>query len=102
MSAETPGSIAAQLLAHGAAGDTGVAIVEQATTPYQQVHTATLEQYAAKLGNLSLKSPSLVIIGKVVALHQQFAWLPTNSANETYFNPVAGRLVAYGKDAKRA
>jgi uroporphyrin-III C-methyltransferase len=102
MSAETLGSVVSQLLAHGAAKTTELAIIEQATTPHQQVHTATLEGYAAKLGGLQLASPSLVIIGKVVGLHQQFAWLPGLGVSGEYFKPVGGKLVTYGKDAKRA
>ena len=102
MSAETLGNVVAQLLANGADGGTELAIIEQATTPYQQVHTATLGRYVEVLGGLKLKSPSLVIIGSVVALHQQFAWLPSVNTNKEYFKPVAGKLVAYGKDAKRA
>ncbi len=33
-------------------------------------------------------SPSLVIIGKVVALHQQFKWLKNSEHNEQYFVPA--------------
>lgn len=102
MSAETLGRVVDQLLAHGADAATPLAIVEQATTPYQKVHTCTLQDYAGKLGGLQLKSPSLVIIGKVVELHQQFAWRSNEGSEEEYFAPVAGKLVAYGKDAKRA
>lgn len=102
MSAETLGRVVDQLLLHGADATTELAIVEQATTPFQKVHTCTLKDYAATLGGLQLKSPSLVIIGKVVELHQQFAWRANDGSDQEYFAPVAGKLVAYGKDAKRA
>lgn len=102
MSAETLGRVVEQLLAHGAEPETSMAVVEQATTPFQTVHTCSLQGYAAKLDGLQLKSPSLVIIGKVVELHQQFAWLNNAGSEAEYFKPVAGKLVAYGKDAKRA
>jgi len=29
-----------------------------------------------------------VIIGKVVALHEQFAWLENSNSSEYYFKPV--------------
>jgi len=29
-----------------------------------------------------------VIIGKVVALHEQFAWLKNSTSDEYYFKPV--------------
>ncbi|WP_083596639.1 uroporphyrinogen-III C-methyltransferase [Cnuella takakiae] len=102
MSAETLGRVVDQLLAHGADAATELAIVEQATTPLQKVHTSTLAHYAKELGGLQLKSPSLVIIGKVVELHRQFAWRANQGGEEEYFKPVEGKLVAYGKDAKRA
>lgn len=102
MSAETLGSVVAQLLRHGADKKTGLAVVEQATTPLQQIHTCTLETYAEKLAAATLKSPSLVIIGKVVDLHQQFAWLQNTPAADEYFDAVEGKLVVYGKEAKRA
>lgn len=102
MSAETLPQVVAKLLANGAPQSRELAIVEQATTPLQQVHTCTLQQYEERLRQLSLKSPSLVIIGNVVGLHQQFAWRANEHCGEEYFNPVAGNLVAYGADAKRA
>jgi uroporphyrin-III C-methyltransferase/precorrin-2 dehydrogenase/sirohydrochlorin ferrochelatase/uroporphyrin-III C-methyltransferase len=33
-------------------------------------------------------SPSLVIIGKVVALHEQYAWMNNSSIQDYYFKPV--------------
>lgn len=102
MSAETLPQVVAQLLAHGADNALQLAIVEQATTPFQKVHTCSLQDYAGSLGGLQLKSPSLVIIGKVVDLHRQFAWKENIGSIEEYFKPVAGDLVAYGKNAKRA
>ncbi len=102
MSSETLPQVVAKLKANGAPQTRELAIVEQATTPLQQVHTSTLEHYEAQLAGLQLKSPSLVIIGNVVGLHKQFAWRPNGNGAEDYFNPVTGNLVAYGPDAKRA
>ena len=68
MSAETLGGVVSQLMAHGIDGAKGLAVIEQATTPLQQVHTCSLYDYDEQLGGRKLASPSLVIIGKVVAL----------------------------------
>jgi uroporphyrin-III C-methyltransferase len=102
MSAETLPQVVEKLLAHGAPEGKELAIVEQATTPLQQVHTFSLQQYKDLVQPLQLKSPSLVIIGNVVGLHQQFAWRSNGASQEEYFTPVSGNLVAYGADAKRA
>jgi uroporphyrin-III C-methyltransferase/precorrin-2 dehydrogenase/sirohydrochlorin ferrochelatase/uroporphyrin-III C-methyltransferase len=61
-----------------------------------------LYDYKEKLGNRSFLSPSLVIIGKVVALHQQFGWLQNSNSGEEYFAPVAGKLINYKDKAERA
>jgi siroheme synthase len=52
-----------------------IAVVEQATTPLQNVYTSNLYDFKEKFGNKTFKSPSLLIIGKVVQLHEQFRWL---------------------------
>lgn len=57
---------------------TPIAVVEQATTPYQKVHTSTLESAARDFEGINFSSPSLVIIGQVVSLYSPFHW----------FNPV--------------
>lgn len=87
MSAETLGGVVSNLTAHGIDAAKKMAVIEQATTPLQQVHICNLYDYEEQLGDRKLASPSLVIIGKVVALHQQFAWRPNASTTEEYFKP---------------
>ena len=65
-----------------------LAVVEQATTPFQQVHTANLYQYRQSVKGKIYASPTLVIIGKVVALHEKYAWLQNALSSEEYFKPV--------------
>jgi uroporphyrin-III C-methyltransferase/precorrin-2 dehydrogenase/sirohydrochlorin ferrochelatase/uroporphyrin-III C-methyltransferase len=102
MSVETLGALVNKLTANGIDPDKLLAVVEQATTPLQNVHTCSLYDYKEKLGNRSFLSPSLVIIGKVVALHQQFGWLQNSNSGEEYFAPVAGKLINYKDKAERA
>src|SRR5205085_3731373 len=71
MSAETANHVVAKLIANGVDASKMIAVVEQATTPLQTVYTSNLYEYEAKLGNKTFKSPSLLIIGKIVQLHQQ-------------------------------
>jgi siroheme synthase len=85
MSSETLAAVVGNLTANGIAADKQLAVVEQATTPYQQVHTCSLYAYGRTLARKQFRSPTLVIIGKVVALHQQFQWLQSSAENIEYF-----------------
>lgn len=69
-----------------------LAVIEQATTPLQQIHTTGLYAYDDTLKAKKFRSPALVIIGKVVALHEQFAWLPNVDSTAHYFEPLTGRV----------
>jgi len=93
MSAETANQVVERLTANGIDKNKLIAVVEQATTPLQTVHTSNLYEYATKLGNRTFKSPSLLIIGKVVQLHQQFQWLQNKEAIQEYFAPVDSNLL---------
>jgi len=64
-------------------------VVEQATTPLQNVYVTNIYEYNEQLKGKKFISPSLVIIGKVVGLHEQFNWLANSNSREDYFKPVA-------------
>ncbi|PWU04845.1 MAG: uroporphyrinogen-III C-methyltransferase [Bacteroidetes bacterium] len=89
MSAETIDGVITNLIKYGVKDDRKVAIVEQATTPMQQVMVSGVYEYHQKLQGIKLKSPSLVIIGKVVGLHESFAWLQNGDSRANYFKTVA-------------
>lgn len=101
MSAEMTNYVVAKLTTNGIAEDKCIAVVEQATTPLQMVYTSNLYEYAAKLGAKTFKSPSLLIIGNVVQLHQQFNWLHNKETKQEYFAPVEDKPATYTK-AERA
>lgn len=88
MAGENMEALIEQLLQNGIAPDKGIAVIEQATTPYQQVHTATFA-HAAKLSKRAFVSPTLLIIGHVVALQEQFGWLDNSALEGSYFKSVA-------------
>lgn len=98
MSAETLPAVVEKLTANGIEAEKLLAVVEQATTPHQHVQVCSLYDYTAVLSGRRLASPSLVIIGKVVALHEQFGWLENNYRSDEYFKPVAGRLVVHHEE----
>jgi uroporphyrin-III C-methyltransferase/precorrin-2 dehydrogenase/sirohydrochlorin ferrochelatase/uroporphyrin-III C-methyltransferase len=55
---------------------------------FQKVHQFNLYQYHQLAKGKIYASPTLVIIGKVVALHEKFAWLENIDSTEEYFKPV--------------
>ncbi len=66
--------ICRQLVAHGLAPTTPVALIEQGTTARQRVHRATLTDLPARLAQVSPRPPTLIIVGGVVGLHDRLAW----------------------------
>lgn len=91
MSAETLEDAVRHLLDNQISPDKKLALIAQATTPLQHVQVSGLAEYLQHSAGKSYISPSIVIIGKVAALYQQFAWLPNCEAQEEYFKPVEGR-----------
>ena len=88
MSTGTLHDIVENLQKQGITSDKYMAVVEQATTRLQNVHVANVYRYKEELEGREFASPSLLIIGKVVALHEQFAWIRNSNSHEPYFNPV--------------
>jgi uroporphyrin-III C-methyltransferase/precorrin-2 dehydrogenase/sirohydrochlorin ferrochelatase/uroporphyrin-III C-methyltransferase len=92
MSSETLDNVVEKLTFHHIHEDKLLAVIEQATTPMQNVHVTNLYEYRKSLIDKSFISPSLVIIGKVVSLHKQFAWLENCNTNQYYFKPMSTTL----------
>ncbi len=65
-----------------------IAVIEQATTPFQKVYTSSFEDFARKLGHKLFASPSLVVIGKIVNLHEEFSWLQEADREGLYFKSI--------------
>lgn len=68
--------ICRQLIAHGAAPDLPIAIVQDGTIASQKVLTGTLADLPAKVAASGFTSPCLIIVGEVVRLHASLAWYP--------------------------
>lgn len=91
MSSETLLYVVNKLTTNKIDEDKLLAVVEQATTPFQQIHIYSLYDCVKELKGRSFISPSLVIIGKVVELHHRFKWLENSSSNDYYFKPITDR-----------
>jgi len=89
MSSDTLDLLINKLIENNIGKDKHVAVIEQATTPLQNVYSCNVHDYANKFGNSNYVSPTLVIIGKVAALHKQFQWKENSDSKENYFAPVA-------------
>ena len=88
MSSAVLKTIVTNLLHHKISLDKKLAVIEQATTPFQKVHIYHLNEFVtAEVRKYPL--PTVVIIGRVVNLHQQFGWMENSTSTENYFKPLA-------------
>lgn len=92
MSSETIDQLVDKLIEHRIGNDKKLAVIEQATTTYQQVYVSGIYEYGDTLKGQSFLSPSLIIIGKVVALHEQFQWFKGSDLKEYYFKPLTSSV----------
>ncbi len=95
MSAATITDVVKKLTQYGIAADVQLAVAEQATTCFQKIHITNIYEFEHSFSGREFISPSLVIIGKVVALHEQFKWLSNDGAAEQYFTSVTATSNMY-------
>ena len=91
MSSETLSNVVSKLIENGINKEKELAVIEQATTPFQKIYTSSLYAYEEQLKDKQFLSPTLVIIGKVVALHKQFGWMKENGQTAEYFTSLYER-----------
>jgi uroporphyrin-III C-methyltransferase/precorrin-2 dehydrogenase/sirohydrochlorin ferrochelatase len=72
--------ISRELIAHGLAKTTPVALVQQGTTRDQRVYIETLETMQDLGEREQLKPPTIIIVGEVVSLHDKLSWFGTKSS----------------------
>lgn len=86
MSGEKLQHLARNLARQGISNDKAIAVVEQATTPYQKV---ILRRFSDLDGiKDTYTSPTLIIIGRVVNLYPHFRWKANSKLNGSYFRRV--------------
>lgn len=74
--------ICGNLIAHGKDPATPSALIEQGTTPRQQVHISTLAGLPELVAEREVHAPTLLIIGGVVSLHEKLQWFSSSPESE--------------------
>lgn len=89
MAAKNVIGLAEVLLRYTRTPGTSLAVIEQATTIHQHVSLTTLQKCAADFAGKTFGSPSLVIVGDVASLHNQFHWFQSNEEAGSIFKDLA-------------
>ncbi len=92
MSSAPTDQLVSRLLENGIPEDRWITIIEQATTPNQQISNYPIREYFAATAGRSWQSPSLIIIGKVGALQPEFGWLPDTISTSLYFLSIEPKI----------
>lgn len=88
MSIKNVTKLAELLLQYTPKPELPLALIEQATTKYQQVHITTLKDCAVDFKDKRFSSPSLVIVGDVVSLNKRFNWFGNNNLQGSIFKEL--------------
>jgi len=81
--------IETNLIQAGLDQQTPVAFIENGCCPEQRVITGSLQQLASLVVEHQIKSPSLIMVGKVVALSEQLQWIKQQSSIESAINQLS-------------
>ena len=100
MSSETLSNVVEKLTTNHIDENKLLAVIEQATTPRQNVHITSLYDFENRFSSRSFISPSLVIIGHVVSLHEKFKWIENSNSHEYYFKPVTSQVITLNQQDK--
>jgi uroporphyrinogen III methyltransferase/synthase len=87
-------NICNQLVAHGRAPETPVAVVRWATTPRQETLTGTLADIAESVRREEFKPPALIFVGEVVSYRESLRWFDNR--------PLFGKRVLVTRAATQA
>lgn len=83
MSGNRLGTLLNHLSGAGISSEKQIAVIEQATTPMQRVRVFRFDDPDFELP--VFQSPVLIVIGKVVTLHEQFQWKENATSDDVYF-----------------
>lgn len=75
MSLDRIGAVTRTLIEHGKAANCPVSVIADGTMPTQRTIYATLEEVEGRLADEGVRPPAVVVIGGVVAIAAELAWL---------------------------
>jgi uroporphyrin-III C-methyltransferase/precorrin-2 dehydrogenase/sirohydrochlorin ferrochelatase len=75
MSLDRIGAVTRTLIKHGKAANCPVSVIADGTMPTQRTIYATLEDVERRLADEGVRPPAVVVIGGVVAIAAELAWL---------------------------
>ncbi len=75
--------ICQEMIAHGRAPTTPIALIQQGTTANHRVLVGTLETMPDLVAREEIAAPTLIIVGEVVQLREQLAWFENTGHKET-------------------
>ena len=84
MGARNLSNLSELLLRYAKKPFTPLAVIEQATTEHQRVHISTLKNCEIDFANKKFSSPSLVIVGDVVMLHNDYKWFAAGKEGSVF------------------
>jgi uroporphyrin-III C-methyltransferase len=93
MAAKNIGGLSELVLRYSRKPLTPLAVIEQATTSHQQVHITTLKDCAVDFAGKEFSSPSLVIIGDVVNLYNDFDWFAPQGSGSVFSELVTDKII---------
>ncbi len=94
MGVERIGTIAEELIRHGASPETPVAMVRWGTTGRQQTIQGTLATIADVASKADFKPPAVTVVGKVVRLRENLNWFEQR--------PLFGRRIVVTRSREQA
>ncbi|MBN9283821.1 MULTISPECIES: uroporphyrinogen-III C-methyltransferase [unclassified Flavobacterium] len=86
MSGQRLHQLANYLLTNNIDVNKGIAVVQQATTPFQKTRVFSFEELKTKELPAFEYVPTLLIVGNVVNLHRHYAWFKEQSKASSYFD----------------
>jgi uroporphyrin-III C-methyltransferase len=92
MGAKNVVDLAELLLRYSRKPMTPLAVIEQATTVHQQVHITTLNDCKKDFTGKQFSSPSLIIVGDVVKLYNNFNWFDSTEPGSVFRELIENSL----------
>jgi len=85
-------NISSRLISYGMSPLTPAAVIEQGTLPAQRVVTGALDQIAAQVRVAEIRSPAIIVVGVVAALHESLAWFDKCPTDESLLDGYPGEI----------